>query len=146
MPLLIRYPGLFKPQVSDLAADSTDLMPTLLDLAGRRIPEQVQGQSLVGFLSGRRDVSEARQYTFSERVRGNPRGRRKVLPGTKGAFMVRGKGWKLVRYENGDEYMYHLREDPGERRNLAGDPRHRRRRDELASVMDGWLRRTGWPT
>jgi len=39
-----------------------------------------------------------------------------------------------------------LREDPGERRELAGDPRHRRRRDELAGVMDGWLRRTGWPT
>jgi len=147
VPLLIRYPERFKPQVSDLAADSTDFMPTLLELTGHRILQQaqVQGQSLVGFLTGRRDLSEARQYTFSERVRGNPQGRREVLAGTKGAFMVRGNGWKYLRYENGQEYMYDLSQDPGETRDLAGDTKHRRGREKLAGVMDEWLRRTGWP-
>ena len=147
VPLLIRYPGQFKPQVSDLAVDSTDFMPTLLELAGYRVLQhaQAQGQSLVGFLAGRRDLSEARQYTFGERVRGNPQGQREVLAGTKGAFMVRGNGWKYVRYENAQEYMYDLSQDPGETKDLAGDPQHVRRREKLAGVMDEWLKRTGWP-
>jgi len=42
---------------------------------------------------GRRDLSEARQYIFCERVRGNPQGRREVLAGTKGR--VYGSGERL---------------------------------------------------
>jgi len=145
VPLMIRYPRQLKGQVSNLAVDSTDFMPTLLELAGHPIPKQTQGQSLVGFLTGRRNVSEARQYTFSERVRGNPQGHRKVRPGTKGDFMVRGKGWKFIRYGDEQEYLYDLSRDPGETKNLAGNPSYRSRRNELDSEMDKWLERTGWP-
>ena len=145
VPLLISYPRKFKPALNELAVDSTDFMPTLLELTGQPIPEQIQGQSLVPVLTGRRDISQARQYTFSERVRGNPKGRRKVLPGTKGAFMVRGKGFKLTRYEDGSEYLYDLKADPGETKNLADDPKYRLRGKALAAEMDKWLKRTGWP-
>jgi len=145
VPLMIRYPRELKAQVSGLAVDSTDFMPTLLELTGFRFPKQSQGQRLVGFLTGRRNVSEARQYTFSERVRGNPQGHRKVRPGTKGDFMVRGKGWKFIRYGDGQEYLYNLSDDPGEIRNLAGRAEYRSRRDKLAAEMDKWLERTGWP-
>lgn len=144
VPLLISYPPKFRPGTSELAVDSTDFMPTLLELTGQSIPEQVQGQNLVPFLTGRRDVSLARQYTFSERVRGNPRGSRKVMPGTQGAFMVRGKGFKLTRYENGQEYLYDLKNDPGETKDLADDPKYRLRRKTLVVEMDKWLQRTGW--
>jgi len=145
VPLLMRYRRRFRPQVSSLATDSTDLMPTLLELAGHAIPAQVQGQSLIEYLSGRRDAKQARQYTFSERVRPHPQGRRKVLLGTKGAFMVRGKGWKLIRYQDGQEYLYDLKQDPGETRNLVDDPKWRSAHEELAAEMDKWLSRTGWP-
>jgi arylsulfatase A-like enzyme len=144
VPLLVRYPRKFRSQLSELAVDSTDFMATLLELAGHPVPEQSQGQSLVPFLTGERDVSGARQYTFSERVRPNPQGRRKVMPGTKGAFMVRGKGWKFIRYDDGREYLYNLIEDAGETENLADDPKYRSRRKELAAEMDKWLARTGW--
>jgi arylsulfatase A-like enzyme len=145
VPLMLRYPRMFKPRVSELATDSTDFMPTLLEIVGHPVPEQSQGQSLVPFLTGRRDISKARQYTFSERVRPHPKGLRKVLPGTKGAFMVRGKGFKLIRYEDGRQYLYNLREDPGETRNLADDPKYLSSRKKLAAEMDKWLKRTGWP-
>jgi arylsulfatase A-like enzyme len=120
-------------------------MPTLLEMVGHPIPKQVQGQSLVPFLTGRRNISKARQYTFSERVRPHPQGRRKVLPGTKGEFMVRGKGFKFIRYSDNQQYLYNLEEDPGETKNLANDPKHRSRRNQLAAEMDKWLKRTGWP-
>jgi len=145
VPLLIRYPRKFRSRLSELAFDSTDFMPTLLELAGHPIPEQAQGQSLVPFLTGRRDISQARQYSFSERVRGNPQGRRKVLPGTNGDFMVRGSGWKFARYQDGQEYLYNLDKDPSETTNLAENPKYRHHRNKLAAEMDKWLGRTGWP-
>lgn len=144
VPLLISYPGKFKPGVSQRAVDSTDFMPTLLELAGRPVPEQVQGVSLVPHLRGEKERGKVREYTFSERVRPNPKGRRKVLPGTRGDFMIRGRGWKYIRYSNRLEYLYNLREDPGETVNLIDDPNRRMVREELAAEMDKWLDRTGW--
>jgi len=145
VPLLISYPHGFRPQVSQLAVDSTDFMPTLLELAGHPVSKQTEGQSLIPFIAGKQGLSKSRQYTFSERVRGNPQGQRRVLPGTKGDFMVRGKGWKYIRYSDGQEYLYNLNKDPGETKNLTNDPLARPRRDELAAEMDKWLKRTGWP-
>jgi arylsulfatase A-like enzyme len=117
VPLIIRYPRQFKPQVSEIATDSTDLMPTLLELTGKSI-------------------------LFSERIRGNPKGRRKVLPGTKGSFMIRGKGYKLARYENGHESLYDLKNDPGETKNRAGDPAYQAILKELSTELDNWFERT----
>ena len=142
VPLIIRYPGKFGPQVSDIATDSTDLMPTLLELTGKSIPTVVQGQSLVPFLTGQRNNSLAKQFAFSERLRGNPKGRRKVLPGTKGSFMIRGKGYKLARYENGQEYVYDLKNDPGETKDRVDDPAYRAIRKELSTELDNWLERS----
>jgi arylsulfatase A-like enzyme len=145
VPLLLRYPPRFRPQETDMAASLVDLMPTLLELTGQPVPEQAQGQSLVPYLTGGRGASEARPFSFSERVGRNPKGIRKVEPGTRGSFMIRGRGWKYVRYPQGDEYLYHLADDPGEMRNLAGDPKHRARRRELAAEMNTWLQETGSP-
>ncbi len=141
VPLMIRYPKKFKPQVSDIATDSTDLMPTLLGLAGKSIPPSVQGQNLVPFLTGQKNTSQARQFTFSERVRANPQGKRKVLPDTKGSFMIRGKGFKLVRYENGQEYLYDLKNDPGETKDWTDYPAYQAIRKELSTELDNWLKR-----
>jgi arylsulfatase A-like enzyme len=58
--------------------------------------------------------------------------------------MVRGQGWKLIRYEDGRQYLYNLKDDPGETRNLADDPKYLSSREKLAAEMDKWLKRTGW--
>ncbi len=145
VPLLIRYPACFKTQQNHMAVDLTDLAPTLLELTGQPTADQVQGQSLVPYLTGERDPSEARPFSYSERVGRNPKGARKVEPGTRGSFMIRGGGWKHIRYAQGDEYLYHLADDPAETRNLADDPQYRHQRNELGAEMDAWLERTGWP-
>ncbi|MFQ6130445.1 MAG: sulfatase [Armatimonadota bacterium] len=145
IPLLIRYPRRVKPRRSEMAACLTDMMPTILELLGRPIPQHVQGQSLAPFLTGAREDSEGRPFSFSERVGAHPQGLREVRPGTQGSFMIRGQGWKYVRYAQGNEFLYHLAEDPGETENLAGDPAYSERKAELAAEMDDWLRQTGFP-
>ena len=144
VPLLIRYPRLFSPQRCKLAVDLTDLMPTLLEIAGQPIPKQAQGQSLVPYLTGRRDSAQARRYSFAERVRANRQNTRRVEPGTPGSFMVRGQGWKYVRYWDGTEYLYHLATDPGETRNLASQADSAPVKRQMGGALQEWQQRTGW--
>jgi arylsulfatase A-like enzyme len=147
VPLMIRYPRKLGPGKSDLVVDLTDLMPTLLDMLGRPRPPQAQGQSVIPFLTGGRDPARARRYAFSERVHPDPQGTRRLGRGTTGAFMIRGQGWKYIRYGRGpnQQFLYHLADDPGETRNLASEPGYTAKLKELSEEMDAWLRRTAWP-
>lgn len=144
VPLLVRYPPLFSPQTSNLAVDLTDLMPTILEITGQPIPDQAQGQSLVPYLTGCRDASEARPYSFCERVRANRENTRRVRPGTPASLMVRGQGWKYVRYAGGDECLYHLETDSGETDNLVKRPEFEPQKRRMIEALEAWRRGTGW--
>ena len=53
--------------------------------------------------------------------------------------MVRGQGWKYWRHPDGDEYLYHLADDPGETRNLAREEAHRERKTRWSPPCEsGW--------
>lgn len=53
MPLVVRYPPLAAPgeEIDDLAS-SVDIAPTVLDVAGAPISDQIQGRSLVPLMEG----------------------------------------------------------------------------------------------
>jgi arylsulfatase A-like enzyme len=145
VPLIVRFPSRIRPGRTGIAANLTDLMPTLLDLVGLPVPDGVQGHSLAPYLTGKSDPTQAPAYAFSERVRANPGHTRSVAPGAQASFMVRGRGWKQVRYPGGAEFLYDLANDPGETHNLADDARFRGRRLALGAELDGWLERTRFP-
>ncbi len=56
--------------------------------------------------------------------------------------MIRGKGYKMARYENGQEYLYDLKNDPGETKNRAGEPAYQAIRKELSAELENWLKRS----
>ena len=56
--------------------------------------------------------------------------------------MVRGQGWKYVRYRDGEEFLYHLEADPGETRDLAADPDAAAVKAQLEAALGEWLART----
>lgn len=65
VPLCFAGPGIQSNIVSDALVGHVDLMPTLLDVAGIKIPETVQGKSLRKVLEGtQKDVK--RKYIVSE--------------------------------------------------------------------------------
>ena len=146
VPLLIRYPGKIQPGRLEVAAGLVDLMPTLLDLVGHPIPDGVQGHSLAPYLLGERDPGDAPPYAYSERVDANPGNTRTLQPGTPGAFMVRGRGWKYVLYPDGEEFLYNLTDDPGETINLAANPDFTDRKSEMNRELESWLLRTDYPS
>lgn len=103
-------------RVPDMALN-IDLMPTLLDLAGVKPPEWVQGQSLVPLLNDapgfKRDA-----WFFEHNF---------VHPGIPRSEGIRTEDWKYIVWtDQSPEYeeLFDLRADPHELNNLAIDPEH----------------------
>jgi arylsulfatase A-like enzyme len=131
VPLVIRYPKLIKAgSTSDRMALNVDWAPTVLDLAGVAVPPAMQGRSLKPLMAGE-DVAWRKdwyyhyyEYPDSHKVKPH-RG-------------VRTETHKLIHYYEAPEEveLYDLAKDPGERRNLAGDPAHESLKRDLLTRID----------
>lgn len=142
VPLIIRYPRRLKPHRTELAADNTCIMPTILELTGQPIPGHVAGHSLVPYLTGQFTPAQAPAYAFCERgISITPMGSLKPKD-----YCIRGQGWKYMRFSDGAEFLYHLARDPGETKNLAGQTTHQSIQTELSDRIDKWLRSTRLPS
>ena len=131
VPLLIGAPGLATPgHVVELPVISTDLYPTLLDLAdvdpSSDIP--VDGKSLVPLLEGGKALHRDALYWHFPHYHGSA-----WTPGA----AIREGNWKLIEfYEEDRAELYHLGNDPGEREDLSGQ--HPDIKDALRRKLRAW--------
>jgi arylsulfatase A-like enzyme len=113
-PMLMRYPGVVKPgTVSNDFVMNLDIAPTLLDAAGVPIPRDMQGESLLPLVTGKKTKGRsAMYYHYYEN------GVHAVSP----HFGIRTKRYKLIRfYKRVNSWeLYDLQEDPYEMNNLFG--------------------------
>ncbi|MBA4147963.1 MAG: sulfatase [Verrucomicrobia bacterium] len=121
IPLLMRFPKLIQPSTGvDAMVLNIDIAPTVLELAGARIPMQMQGRSLLPILQGSQ-VSWRQSFLieyFSQTDNVFPRVQ------NLGYQAVRTDGWKYIHYTNIDnaDELYDLRRDPYEQKNLFWEP------------------------
>ena len=114
-PLVIRWPGAIEPgSVSRELVSNLDYAATFLELAGVRVPPQVQGRSLVPILRGAPPPDWRRSFYYhyyeSQLAHG--------VPAHEG---VRTGRYKLIRfYESGEWELFDLERDPQELRSLYG--------------------------
>jgi len=116
-PMLVRYPRLIQPGSSARQMVlNTDIAPTFLELAGVRMPDRVQGRSLVPMLKGEEPPSWRKDWLYEYYEYPGPHDVRK----NRG---VRTERYKLIHYyEPPEEFeLYDLQEDPGELHNLYGE-------------------------
>jgi uncharacterized sulfatase len=117
VPLAVRFPGKIVPGTTiSETVTNLDWFPTLLELAGVRLPTQanIQGRSLVPLLEGRKagwDNGLYAEYSTHHQSRTHMR-------------MFRTPEWKLIRdFLNPErDELYHLSIDPTEATNLINDP------------------------
>ena len=113
MPLIVKWPG-----VTEAGSRNTDLVQnldyasTFLEMAGAKIPSDLQGKSLVPLLKGEGDgdFREAIYYHYYEypSVHMVPR-----------QYGIRTDRYKLIHYYQFDEWeMYDLQQDPDELTNI----------------------------
>jgi choline-sulfatase len=142
VPLFFAGPGI-RTQTVDTPINAASLLPTLLDLAGLKVPPQVEFSSLAPTL--RQGAPPERRPVFSEidyGLWGYRSGERRV--------MVREGRWKLWLYRDPrgpargahdpDPVLFDLETDPGETHNLAHDPAYASVMQNLIATIDAWDR------
>ncbi len=143
VPCLVRYPGaVTEGDVLGGVLQRVDLVATLLDFTGLEAEDggDLPGVSFAGAMSagstpgaGRALSELAPRSQLPDEV-----GATGELEGARLQQMVRVGRHKYMRYGADDERLFDLAEDPGETRNLAGDPKHAstlaRLRSELAAL------------
>jgi arylsulfatase A-like enzyme len=140
VPLILSVPGLTDAGRRVSAPVSTvDLTPTLLDLMGQPVPAGLQGESWSPYL--RRADAWPERPVFIE-FNGPPWPFRDRF--TERLRTVRTPdGWKLTADDRSQGELYHLRQDPQERKNLFYDEAHLARVRALLDEIRAWQRRTG---
>lgn len=120
IPLLIRFPKSIKPHsTADQMVLSIDLAPTLLEFAGLKCDEYLQGMSLLPIINN--SVKEWRNSFLIEYYSDHVYERMDHM----GYKAVRTERYKYIHYldlEGADE-LYDLHQDPYELRNMINDPK-----------------------
>ena len=109
VPLIISVPGM-TPGKTDAIVELLDIYPTLADLAGLSIPEEVQGKSLVPVLKNHKASVKTGALSLHNGI------------------ALRGEKFAYMRYYDGEEELYDMVNDPLQFTNQAKNP-------EFSSVL-----------
>lgn len=131
MPFIVKWPGMTKPgsRNTDLI-QNLDYAQTFLELAGAKIPEDMQGASLVPLLKGQtpKDWRKEIYYHYYEYPSVH------MVPRHNG---IRSKRYKLMHfYQFKNEWeLYDLKSDPDELNNIYGDPKFAKVRKRMENRL-----------
>jgi arylsulfatase A-like enzyme len=121
VPFIIRdprQPAALRGRRSDEMVLNIDIAPTILDLAGLSVPDEMQGKSLTPLL-GDQSVDWRKDWYYEHTY--NTRPPRSPIAKTEG---VRTSRWKYIRYPETKplyEQLFDLQMDPLEQTNLASE-------------------------
>ena len=114
VPLIVKWPGTVKAgTTSSEPVTSVDYFPTIAEAARVELPEgvEIDGTSLVNhlFSAGKEPLDRKAIYWHFPHYRHNP-----------GPYSIIREGpWKLIHFYDGPMELYNLKDDLGEKKNLA---------------------------
>jgi arylsulfatase A-like enzyme len=131
VPLIVKWPGVIRENsVCQKPVSSIDFFPTFMELAGLHTTNVVDGLSLVPLLNGNGSISERELYWHYPHYSDQ---------GGKPGGAIRDGDFKLIEdYETGRLELYNLKEDVGEKRNIANQDAAKA--NELERKLDLWRR------
>jgi len=135
VPLIARVPGTAGGRRSDAVVYNMDLMPTVLELAGAPVPDDLDAASLAPLIRGEADA--VRPPVAYVEFHGHQ------CPYTQ--RMVQTPDFKYVFNAPEFDELYHLKNDPGELTNLAGDSAYAAALREMQERLAGFIVETGDP-
>jgi len=128
VPAVASHPGRIpEGYVQKAMVSAYDFMPTLLDYLRLPLPKgcNLPGGSFLPALLGKDDAGRDNVVVYDEY--GCTR-------------MIRTQDWKYVhRYPDGPNELYHLVNDPDERRNLIDDSAQAERISEMRQALEDWF-------
>jgi arylsulfatase A-like enzyme len=136
-PMLVKWPGVTQP--GSLCNDTViieDFFTTILEIAGTRPAQPVDGVSFVPLLKGESGISKDRPLVWHQ-----PNNWGTQTFGYGASSAVRINDWKYIFYHNPGqkvrEELFNLREDIGETNNLVEI--HLEKRKELRKILKDYL-------
>jgi arylsulfatase A-like enzyme len=130
VPFVLSWRGVIKPdQINNHALVSgIDVLPTFCDYAGVRMPIGLPGRSVRPLIG--HPGAQWREYVVSEIFDGR---------------MLRTQTHKYVLHQRDGaaEFLFDLRNDPGETRNLVGDPASKSTLKQSRALLNDWMKETG---
>jgi arylsulfatase A-like enzyme len=123
MPFVVRWPGKIAPgSINESLVSNLDFAETFLNLAGAKIPEDMQGRSLVPHFRDRKpaDWPTSLYYHYYEFD-----AKRRRAHMVRRHYGVRTARHKLIHFYNLDEWeLYDLAKDPREMKSVYSDPQY----------------------
>jgi len=110
VPLVFAGPGIAQQAVCREPVELLDIYPTLIDLCGLPPRPELEGHSLLPQL---KDPTTTRPWPA-------------MTTHNHGNHAVRSRRWRYIRYADGSEELYDMRQDPHEWNNLAEKTQYRR--------------------
>ncbi|TZF81204.1 sulfatase-like hydrolase/transferase [Pedobacter sp. BS3] len=169
IPMIWHGPGIAKnAQPHTAHVSNVDIMPTICDMLGVRLPDGVQGRSLWPLLTGDKyPKAEFESIVVQQGFGGlHFTNLREYDPYTQDGTITKGKeefdelntwsqsgimrmlrkdNWKLVYDMQGSGQLYNLAEDPAEINNLYGNNKYKDKQTELLQDLLAWELRTQDP-
>ena len=144
IPFIISHKGTTKPGTSDfLVNNGLDIMPTICDYAGARVPKKCQGMSLRDIAEGNRPGKKRKYVACSTRFVQDPSkdGKSINLEGR----MIRTKDYKYYIFNQGKqpEMLIDMKNDPGEMQNLVGNPDYKKILVEHRGIFAEYKKESG---
>ena len=133
-PLVIRYPSLIKAgSVSDALVQNLDFAPTYLDLAGVKVPESMEGLSMVPLLQQNgQQPKKWRKYLYYHFYDNSPAHNVSRHDG------VSDSRYKLIHFygpEGTYEELFDIQTDPNELNNLIDSPEYEKVKSRLSKTL-----------
>jgi len=166
VPFVVRWPKVIKAgTTSNQLIHYIDVLPTFMDVAGGKVPENIDGKSFLSILKGN-DVA-VNKYVYGVRTNQNILNS-EIFP----SRMIRNKRYKYIRNFNSLEVveqnltgkpnvdyfikrgankfknepfeeLYDLENDPFEQNNLANNPEFKLMKKQLSTDMFTWMKAQG---
>ncbi|MAE67620.1 MAG: sulfatase [Phycisphaeraceae bacterium] len=135
VPLIARWPAGLEAggTCEDMLIQEIDLASTFCDAAAAPVPSTFEGRSILRAARG--EDTAPRADVFGEWSGGQF--------GLYSQRMVRDRRWKYVWNCTDVDELYDLETDPGEIRNLAGDPTHAEQLQRLRLRLVAWMEKLG---
>ena len=146
-PMFAYWPGKIEAGTkTDIPVCNIDFYPTLLEVAGIEKPADkiLDGKSILPVLKGGELEERPLYWHFPIYLEGGNIETQDPVFRTRPGSAIRYGDWKLIQYfENNDIELYNLKEDLGEKNNLARS--NPDKAEELLALLDTWRKNTNAP-
>ncbi|MBL8229687.1 MAG: sulfatase-like hydrolase/transferase [Bryobacterales bacterium] len=124
VPLIMAGAGLPRGKTIATPVSHVDLVATMMEAGGVAKAKELRGNSLLPVCRGERGAHP--EFAFSEsHSEGN----------ATGSFLIRKGDWKYIYFSGDRPLLFHLKNDPGEFHNLAGQPQTKAIQQELDGIL-----------